>query len=64
MMKNEYTELMWQYYREHNKKKRSHHKKKHQSYNTKVKGSKTVKIPNSVKWAMQHPFQGGGCSPR
>lgn len=23
-----------------------------------------VKIPNSISWAMTHPFQGGGVSPR
>jgi hypothetical protein len=66
MMKNEYTEQMWQYYRKCSRKKRSHYnsKKKHQSNNKKVNGSKRVKVPDSVRWAMQHPFQGGGCSPR
>ena len=65
MMKNEYTEFMWEYYRRNKKKinpKVKH--KKRCSHNENKHGTQSVKIPESVRWAMQHPYQGGGVSPK
>ncbi len=62
-MKNEYTEIMWDYYKKKVKPKRKH-KKRFTRRKEKKHGTQPVKIPESVRWAMQHPYQGGGVSPR
>lgn len=65
MMKNEYTELMWDYYRKNKKKIKTKEKnKKHYVHKENKKGTKPVAIPDSVRWAAKHPYQGGGVSPR
>ena len=65
-MKNEYTEIMWDYYKKNKKKikRKSKHKKIYTRRKEKKHGTQPVKIPESVRWAMQHPYQGGGVSPR
>lgn len=62
--KNEYTEMMWGHYRKLKRKQTTHHQKHIKSRNKKTKGTKPVKIPSSVSWAISHPLQGGGVSPR
>lgn len=62
--KNEYTEMMWAYYRKCEHKSRNHYKKHTKRTKNKSGSVKTVTIPKSVVWSMQHPFQGGGVSPR
>lgn len=62
--KNEYTEMMWEHYRKVKRKQQTYQKKHVKSSAKKTKGTKLVKVPNSVSWAMAHPFQGGGVSPR
>lgn len=39
------------------------HKRRY-SYKENKHGTRPVKIPESVKWAIQHPYQGGGVSPK
>ena len=65
MMKNEYTEFMWDYYRRNKKKinPKVKHKKRY-SHKENKHGTQPVKIQESVRWAIQHPYQGGGVSPR
>lgn len=64
-MKNEYTELMWNYYKKNKKKiKPKIRQKKHYVHEANKKGTKPVAIPDSVRWAAKHPYQGGGVSPR
>jgi len=65
MMKNEYTEFMWDYYRRNKKKinPKVKHKKRY-SHKENKHGTQPVKIPESVRWAIQHPYQGGGVSPK
>lgn len=64
-MKNEYTDLMYDYFRK-NKNKIEPKKipKKHHHTKENTHGTKRVTIPKSVRWSMEHPFQGGGISPR
>lgn len=71
--KNEYTEIMWNYYRKHKRRvsdKKVNYAQLMQSgdnKSTKIKSGgarKKVSVPNSVKWATTHPFQGGSISPR
>ena len=38
--------------------------KKHHHTKENKHGSKRITIPKSVRWSMEHPFQGGGISPR
>ena len=54
---------MWDYYKKKVKPKRKH-KKRFTRRKEKKHGTQPVKIPESVRWAMQHPYQGGGVSPR
>lgn len=66
-MKNKYTEMLWTYYRNNKKKLKSKplYKKSHVKKSKKNnKGTRPVKIPDSVRWSMTHPLQGGGVSPR
>lgn len=66
MMKNEYTEIMWDYYRRNKKKlnPKVKHKKRY-SHKENKHGTQPVTIPESVRWAaIQHPYQGGGVSPK
>ena len=69
--KNKYTEIMWDYYRKFSRKQKKSHSNymkssiKHvKSSSKKEKGTRPVKIPSSVSWAMTHPLQGGRVSPR
>lgn len=64
-MKNEYTDLMWDYYKKNEKKfnPKIPPKKKHRTKENNH-GTRPVSIPKSVRWSMEHPFQGGGVSPR
>lgn len=62
--KNEYTEMMWDYYRKISRKNKTRGKKHRKSSIKKSKGTRVRKIPNSVSWAAAHPYQGGGVSPR
>lgn len=64
-MKNEYTDIMYDYFRK-NKNKIEPKKipKKHHHTKENTHGTKRVTIPKSVRWSMEHPFQGGGISPR
>jgi hypothetical protein len=64
-MKNEYTDLMYDYYKKNEKKinpKIPPKKKRHTKENN--HGTRPVSIPKNVRWSMEHPFQGGGVSPR
>lgn len=66
MMKNAYTELMWNYYKKNKKKidPRMRYPKKN-SYKKNKEGTRAaVAVPDSVRWAIQHPYQGGGISPK
>lgn len=64
-MKNDYTELMWKYFIKHKKEiipeRIIFNKNKRRSDN---KQGKRPTVPKSVRWAAEHPFQGGGVSPR
>lgn len=65
-MKNEYTELMWKYFAKHKKEiipeRIIFNKSKRKKNNSKQ--GKRLTIPKSVRWAAEHPFQGGSVSPR
>lgn len=67
-IKNEYTDLMWEYYYKHkhkfNPQKKKYYKHRSSKKGAGASGTKPVTIPPSVKWAAEHPFQGGGVSPR
>ena len=66
-MKNKYTEMIWDYYRRNKKKLTSkplYKKKPVEKSKKNNKGMSQVKIPDSVRWSMTHPLQGGGVSPR
>lgn len=67
MLKNQYTEMLWDYYRKNKKKIIPKHisMKTHKKIKEKKnKGTKPKVIPKSVKWAATHPYQGGRVSPR
>lgn len=66
-MKNKYTEMIWDYYRKNKKKlisKPLYKKMPVKKTKKNNKGMRPVKIPDSVRWSMTHPLQGGGVSPR
>ena len=65
--KNQYTDMIEKYRQEYPE-KRKHRHRRHKVHHNK-KGSyggnrKACKIPSSVLWAAQHPFQGGGFTPK
>ena len=64
-LRNNYTKVMWEYYKK-NIKKRNHTKKYKKNKTKRWKGTvaRCNKIPNSVQWAAMHPFHGGGMTPR
>ena len=56
---------MWDYYRRNKKKINPKVKyKKRYSHKENKHGTQPVKITESVRWAIQHPYEGGGMSPR
>lgn len=63
-MKNEYTEFMWKYYKKHQSKINPKIKRKVHYKHANQHGTRPVTIPKSVRWAAEHPYQGGGVSPR
>ena len=63
-MQNEYTEFMWRYYKKHQNKINPKIKKKVHYKHVDQRGTRPVSIPKSVRWASEHPYQGGGVSPR
>lgn len=67
LYENKYTEMIWDYYRRNKKKLTSkplYKKKPVEKSKKNNKGMSPVKIPDSVRWSMTHPLQGGGVSPR
>ena len=62
MLKNVYTEIMWDYFRKH--KSKISPKKKISSSNIKSFTTRQVSLPRNAGWSMTHPFQGGGFSAR
>lgn len=66
VMKNQYTDMLWNYYRKNKKKIIPKHiyKKKCKKLKKTNKGTKSIVIPDSVRWAVMHPYQGGGVSPK
>lgn len=67
--KNQYTDMMEKYRKEHPEKRRHRHSgyRVHRNKNkscSRGKNRKAHKIPPSIMWAAQHPFQGGGFTPR
>lgn len=67
--KNQYTDIIEKYRKEHPEKRKHRHSgyRVHRNKNkscSRDKNRKAHKIPSSIMWAAQHPFQGGGFTPR